>query len=88
MFKIWERYDLKKYRWAILLLIILLCTAGIYVLDKVQGEDIDMVSKQIKGLIGGVILDLSGAKMLTLIATIFTAAGTAVLIATVDKVKK
>ena len=56
MFKVWERYDLKKYRWSILVLIILLCTAGIYVLDKVQGEDIDMVSKQIKGLIGGVLL--------------------------------
>ena len=56
MFKVWERYDLKKYRWSILILIILLCTAGIYVLDKVQGEDIDMVSRQIKGLIGGVLL--------------------------------
>ncbi len=56
MFKVWERYDLKKYRWSILILIILICTAGIYVLDKVQGEDIDMVSKQIKGLIGGVLL--------------------------------
>lgn len=56
MFKVWERYNLKKYRWSILLMIIFLCTAGIYVLDKVQGEDIDMVSRQIKGLIGGVFL--------------------------------
>ena len=46
------------------------------------------VSSIIGSLIGGVILDLSGAKMLTLIATIFTAVGTAILIATVDKVKK
>ena len=57
MFKIWERYDLKKYRWSILLMIILLCTAGIYVLGKVQGEEeLDMVSRQIKGLIGGICL--------------------------------
>ncbi len=57
MFKLWERYDLKKYRWSILLMIILLCTAGIYVLGKVQGEEeIDMVSRQIKGLIAGICL--------------------------------
>lgn len=56
MFKLWERYDLKKYRWSILLMIILLCTAGIYVLGKVQGEDFDMVPRQIKGLIAGVLL--------------------------------
>ncbi len=46
------------------------------------------VASIIGSLIGGVILDFSGAKMLTLIATIFTAVGTAILIATVDKVKK
>ena len=57
MFKLWERYDFKKYRWMILVLIILLCTAGIYVLSKVQGEEeVDMVSRQIMGIIGGVIL--------------------------------
>lgn len=56
MFKLWERYDLKKYRWSSLLIIVTLCTAGIYVLDKVQGEDIDMVSRQIKGLIFGIAL--------------------------------
>jgi len=57
MFKLWERYDLKKYRWSIFMLIILICTAGIYVLAKVQGEEeIDMVPRQIKGLIGGVLL--------------------------------
>ena len=56
MFKLWERYDLKKYRWSILLIIVLLCVSGIYVLDKVQGEDIDMVSRQAKGLIAGVLL--------------------------------
>ena len=46
------------------------------------------VASIIGSLIGGVILDLSGAKTLTLIATIFTAVGTAILIATIDKVKK
>ncbi len=57
MFKVWERYDLKKYRWSILILIILLCTAGIYVLGHVQGEEeVDMVSRQIIGLTGGVLL--------------------------------
>lgn len=56
MLKFWERYDLKKYRWSILLIIVLLCVSGIYVLDKVQGEDIDMVSRQAKGLVGGVLL--------------------------------
>ena len=57
MFKLWERYDFKKYRWMILVLIVLICSAGIYVLGKVQGEEeVDMVSRQIKGLIGGVLL--------------------------------
>ena len=55
MFKLWERYDFKKYRWLILFFIILICTAGIYVLGQVQGEEeIDMVPRQIKGIIGGV----------------------------------
>lgn len=62
MFKFWERYELKKYRWSILLMIILLCTAGIYVLDKVQGEDIDMVKRQIVGLVAGIF----GAMVLSL----------------------
>ena len=57
MLKLWERYDFKKYRWMILVLIVLICSAGIYVLGKVQGEEeVDMVSRQIKGLIGGVLL--------------------------------
>ena len=57
MFKLWERYDFKKYRWMILVLIVLICSAGIYVLGKVQGEEeVDMVSRQIKGIIGGVLL--------------------------------
>lgn len=56
MFKFWERYDLKKYRWSLFLIIAILCTAGIYVLGIVQGEDIDMVPRQIKGLIGGIFL--------------------------------
>jgi len=38
-------------------------------------------------LAGGAILDYSGAKMLTLVATIATAAGAVIIIATVDKVK-
>ena len=46
------------------------------------------VASIVGSLIGGVILDVSGAKMLTLIATIVTALGTAILIMTVDKVKK
>ena len=45
------------------------------------------VASIIGSLVGGVILDLSGAKMLTLVATLITAAGTAILIMIVDKVK-
>lgn len=55
MFKLWVRYDFRKYRWSILVIIILLCSLGIYVLGKVQGEDINMVPRQIKGLIAGII---------------------------------
>lgn len=39
-------------------------------------------------LLGGVILDMSGAKMLCLVATIITGIGAAVILAVVDKVKK
>lgn len=46
------------------------------------------VAAIVGSLVGGVILDISGPKVLTLIATIVTGAGTALLIATVDKVKK
>ena len=46
------------------------------------------VTTIIGSLIGGVILDLSGARMLMLVATIFTAIGALIIIATVDKVKK
>ena len=46
------------------------------------------VASIIGSLIGGVILDIGGPKMLTLIATIFTAVGAVILIMTVDKVKK
>lgn len=56
MLKYWERYNLKKYRWSLLIIIIILCSLGITVLAKVQGEDIDMVPRQIKGLIAGVAL--------------------------------
>ena len=45
------------------------------------------VTTVISSLAGGAILDMSGAKMLTLVATLATAAGAAVIIATVDKVK-
>ena len=45
------------------------------------------VTTVISSLVGGAILDMSGAKMLTFIATIATAVGTAMIIATVDKVK-
>lgn len=46
------------------------------------------VASIIGSLVGGVILDLSGAKMLTLVATLITAAGTGILIMSVDKVKR
>lgn len=39
-------------------------------------------------LVGGAILDFSGAKMLTLVATVATAIGAVIIIATVDKVKR
>jgi len=56
MLKFWERYDFRKFRWSLLVVILLLCTSGIYVLAKVQGEDIDMVPRQIKGLAAGLVL--------------------------------
>ncbi len=46
------------------------------------------VTTVISSLAGGAILDMSGAKMLTFVATLATAAGAAVIVATVDKVKK
>ena len=42
----------------------------------------------ISSLLGGAILDMSGAKMLTFAATLVTAAGAVIIIATADKVKK
>lgn len=42
----------------------------------------------ISSLAGGAILDASGAKMLTFVATIATAAGAVIIIATVDKVRR
>ncbi|MCQ4638149.1 MFS transporter [Anaerovorax odorimutans] len=38
-------------------------------------------------LVGGIIIDISGAKTLTFVSTIATAAGAAIIIATVDRVK-
>lgn len=46
------------------------------------------VSSVAGSLIGGVILDFSGAGLLTLISTVVTAAGTAVVILTVDRAEK
>lgn len=46
------------------------------------------VTTVFSSLAGGVILDMSGAKMLTLIATLATAAGAAIIIGSVDRVKK
>ncbi len=46
------------------------------------------VTTVISSLAGGAILDMSGAKMLTFIATIATAVGAAIIVATVDKVKR
>lgn len=45
------------------------------------------VTTVVSSLAGGAILDISGAKTLTFIATLATAAGAAVIIATVDKIK-
>lgn len=46
------------------------------------------VTTVISSIVGGAILDMSGAKMLTFIAMLATAAGAIVIIATVDKVNK
>lgn len=46
------------------------------------------VTTVISSLAGGAILDISGAKMLTFVAMLATAAGAAIIIATVDKVKQ
>ncbi len=46
------------------------------------------VATVFSSLAGGMILDLSGAKALLAIATVVTAAGAAIIIATIDKVKK
>ncbi|MGN0658552.1 MAG: MFS transporter, partial [Emergencia sp.] len=43
------------------------------------------VTSMVSSLIGGVILDVSGAKMLTLVATIATALGTLIILLTVDR---
>lgn len=45
------------------------------------------VTTVISSLAGGAILDMSGAKMLTFIATIATTVGAVIIIATVDKVR-
>ncbi|MBR5315224.1 MAG: MFS transporter [Firmicutes bacterium] len=46
------------------------------------------VTTILASLIGGIVLDLSGAKMLTLVGTVITAIGAVVIFATVDKVKR
>lgn len=46
------------------------------------------VTSMISSLIGGVILDLSGAKMLTLVAAVATALGALIIIASVDRIGK
>ena len=46
------------------------------------------VTTVISSLAGGAILDMSGAKMLTFVATIATTIGTVIIIATVDRVKR
>ena len=45
------------------------------------------VSTVIASIVGGVLLDLYGAKMLTLVGTLVTAAGAAIVVGSVDKVK-
>ena len=46
------------------------------------------ITTVVSSLVGGAILDISGAKMLTFVATAATAVGAAVIIATVDRVRK
>jgi len=46
------------------------------------------VTTVISSLAGGAILDMSGAKMLTFVATIATTVGAVIIIATVDRVKR
>jgi len=46
------------------------------------------VTTVISSLVGGAILDMSGAKMLTFVATIATTIGAVIIIATVDRVKR
>ena len=63
MFKIWERYDLKKYRITLIIIIVCLASVGMYVLGKVQADGTNLVPKQIKGL----VLGLFGAVFISLI---------------------
>lgn len=46
------------------------------------------VTTMISSLFGGIILDISGAKMLTLVATVVTTIGALIIIGSVDRVKK
>ncbi len=46
------------------------------------------VTTMLSSLAGGAILDISGAKMLTLVSLLATAAGAVIIIATVDRIKK
>lgn len=46
------------------------------------------VASVISSLIGGMVLDASGAKMLLMIATVFTMAGTVIIFMTIDRIKK
>lgn len=46
------------------------------------------ITTMLSSLVGGAILDISGAKMLTLVSLLATAAGAVIIIATVDRIKK
>ncbi len=46
------------------------------------------ITTMLSSLAGGAILDVSGAKMLTLVSLIVTAAGAVIILATVDRIKK
>lgn len=46
------------------------------------------ITTMLSSLVGGAILDISGAKMLTLVSLLVTAAGAVIIIATVDRIKK
>ncbi|MDO4545202.1 MAG: MFS transporter [Bacillota bacterium] len=64
------------------------CSRGEAVKGQALFTTMVTVTTVFSSLAGGVILDVSGARMLTLIATLATAAGAVLIIAVIDKVKQ